>query len=363
MNSSTGSTKNPIKRFLSKGDSMKKIWLVLTVCLLFMIFPQMVGSAEDQPRINYSVEAILPENQQDKTKSYFDLLVEDGEQEELSVAVTNTSDQPIVVEIRPYTASTSPSGGINYNGQDQLFASSLEYSFEELISETQTIHLTGGENQVVTFAMQIPEKGFKGTILGGFYIKEITDKKNTAEVVTKESQATIINEFSFVIGVKLQTELTQVVPNFTLETPHIKEWNDFFSLNGPIVNDAPMIVSNYEMEGEVLNKKTGKVVLKIDQSLFSMAPNSKYINPQKVNPSLFPSGQYLYKVTIKNLEQTWQLEKEFTVTEKERKKVLENTVNSPKETNRLLYYVIALLLSMVIVLGFFVLNRKERSRE
>lgn len=330
---------------------------------MFIILQPKVEAAEDQPKINYSVEAILPDNQQDKTKSYFDLLVEAGGQEELSVALTNTSDHPIAVEVRPYTASTSPGGEINYNGQEQQFSPSLEYSFEELISEAQTISLPERGNQVVTFTIKIPEQGFKGTMLGGFYIKEIGNEKNTSQVVTSDNQATIINEYSFVIGVKLQTDMTPVTPNFTLETPVLKEWNDFFSLNGPLVNDAPLIVSNYEMTGEVLNKKTGKVVLTIEQSTFSMAPNSKYLNPQKVNPSLFPSGQYLYKVSIKNLDQTWQLEKEFTVTEKERQKVLEQTINPPKETNHLLYYVIALLLGLVIVLGVVVIKRKEGSRE
>ncbi|BFH43359.1 DUF916 domain-containing protein [Paenibacillus melissococcoides] len=117
--------------------------------------------------MNYSVKANIPENQINKNLTYFDLKMEPGSKQTISLTVKNGSAERIELMIEPNTAITNQNGVIDYSKHEHEKDSSLKYAFSELISPKQTVSVKGKETKEVPFTIQMPEEPFDGVILGG----------------------------------------------------------------------------------------------------------------------------------------------------------------------------------------------------
>lgn len=70
-----------------------KKWVALTVALTGMVA---FGKPAFANQFNFSVKAILPENQASKA-SYFDILMAPGQEQTLSVELSNSTDKTVTV--------------------------------------------------------------------------------------------------------------------------------------------------------------------------------------------------------------------------------------------------------------------------
>lgn len=91
----------------------KMALFVMSIGLLFMSFSMRV-SAEENPS-NVAISAVIPDNQIDKNKTYFDLLMTPGEEQELEVVLTNSSDEAITMESSVNSAITNDNGVVDYS--------------------------------------------------------------------------------------------------------------------------------------------------------------------------------------------------------------------------------------------------------
>jgi hypothetical protein len=65
--------------------------------------------------VGYDVQAVIPENQVDKTKSFFDLRMQPDQKQTISVRINNTSDQDSEYKVTINQAYTSDQGFIDYS--------------------------------------------------------------------------------------------------------------------------------------------------------------------------------------------------------------------------------------------------------
>ncbi|WP_052008514.1 DUF916 domain-containing protein [Listeria aquatica] len=91
---------------------MKKLFLMLMGILVTLTFLPNTGFAAD---MNYSVRAIIPDNQVDKTKTYFDLRMKPGQKQKLTLHFENNADEKVQIEVSPNTATTNRNGVIDYS--------------------------------------------------------------------------------------------------------------------------------------------------------------------------------------------------------------------------------------------------------
>ena len=71
----------------------------------------MTGEAAET--MAYSVKANIPENQINKTLTYFDLKMEPNQRQDITLTVSNSSDEKATILISPNVAMTNQNGVID----------------------------------------------------------------------------------------------------------------------------------------------------------------------------------------------------------------------------------------------------------
>ncbi|MBC1373633.1 DUF916 and DUF3324 domain-containing protein [Listeria booriae] len=296
--------------------------------LAFFFFISSVSAQENtNSTMPIFVEALIPENQIDKNHTFFDLRVIPGQEQKLQLKIHNDSQKDKEVVISPQVAKTGEGGNIDYSGINAPLDSSLEHSFEDMISEQQVVNIKARDVVIVTFDLNIPSQGFRGIVLGGFYIEEIVKEDKSMETTTNTVQ--IKNRYAYIIGCKLRTDTEDIKPEFKLRKIELTEWNDFPSINAELANVKPEVVSNYVYEGTIINKKTGKRKVVFPEARFSMAPNSIFMRPQKIVLDHFENGTYIYALKIRDGDRIWNVEKEFQISYSQKKSVKERILREP----------------------------------
>ncbi|MGJ8729566.1 WxL protein peptidoglycan domain-containing protein [Listeria aquatica] len=338
---------------------MKKIFYIVVCLIAFcLIYPAQTLAKNTSSDMAYYVEAIIPDNQMDQTKTYFDLLAKPGEWQTLQLRVHNARSEELTLEIKPHTARTGTGGDIDYSGDDKSsLATSLPYSIEELLEGEEQVTLKPNETRTVSFTLKVPKKAFSGVLLGGFYIHE---KNQAKQVDDKKEGVSIKNQYAYVIGCKVRVDEEEEEQQFALKTPKLTKWNDLPAISVGLTNEASRILSQYELQGEIRNH-SGKKIQEIKKRTFSMAPDSVYQLIEKVSLDDFSSGKYSYALTVKGENEVWHLKKNFTISGDQIKQV--QTDEEKHESNFLNVLIIGIAVLLLLAILIFVLLKRRRKNE
>lgn len=335
---------------------------VLKVILLFLAIAVtgtfLVVEAKEEPKIPYSVTPIVNAHQTNSSLGYFDLQVNAGTKETVAISVSNHSEKEITVRITPNTAKTSINGTIDYSGASLKNTKKLVASFEKITSGEQLLTIPPKSIKEASFSIDIPKQAFKGVLLGGFYIKE--EKKSDKEEKGDGTNVAIKNEFSFIIGCQLKITDEPVKKTFYIDDVHIDTYGGYFSVVTEIVNDAPALVSSFSLDGKI-SDMNGKKLYTLRKDSFSMAPNSIFSFPEKVEQSLLKPGSYTMNmvITSQNGKKTWSIDKKFVVTSKERATVLKESIEKLEKTNLLLYVGLGIIVLLLLLLIVVLMKKKK----
>ena len=319
---------------IQKEAEMKKV-IVVFLSVLLLIGARFHNLTAEK-KIPYTVSAVLPENQIDEKKNYFDLLVETGKEQELVLVFQNHADREIEVSIVPQNATTSSTGNINYTGVGCILENSVAYTFTDVCSPKQIIQIGANEKRDIRFLLTVPEEKFIGTLLGGFQIYEtFSDDLGNNEAEKKSGAIEIQNRFEFVIGVMLRETTDEVAPDFKLGKIEPSVWNARFAIAAEIELPAATIVKDFTFSGKIVSKKSEDVIFYIEQNCFSMAPNSIYRFLENIHPDDLPVGAYTMHLDIEGNGQKWILEKDFAISSEQKKHAIEKTLdgNSKKQVD------------------------------
>lgn len=312
----------------------KSLLLGIFAIVLACLIPVNLTKADEQvtPKFTYQVEALLPENQINKDVTYFDLTVKPNTTQEFRLKLSNSGDTAIKLKIKPTTALTTQNGTIDYSGMDLPHTSNAPALFEEILSPEQEIDLPAKSSKEVKFEGKIPEKIFKGVILGGFYVQEVVKEEDSS--ATEQNGVKIKNRFSRIIGAVLRESEEKVSKEFSLGKTKLDTYGGFFSVIPTLENKAPAIVPSYRLEGKIENSK-GESVMSFMKDKFSMAPNSAYKIPQQIKELDFEPGKYKLSMMVysKDSKDSWKLTDDFEVKASEREKVLEQTIGYEKKNH------------------------------
>ena len=92
-----------------------------------LIFPTRIlftisGYAQEGD-VEFSVKALIPDNQIDTKKSYFDLRMKPKQKQEIETILYNSSDEEMNIKISVYNATTNQNGLIVYEDQNAKIVS------------------------------------------------------------------------------------------------------------------------------------------------------------------------------------------------------------------------------------------------
>lgn len=337
---------------------MKKILLIIATLLMGASLYPTIGEAADT--MAYSVKANIPENQINKTSTYFDLKMEPNQKQEISLTVSNSSDNEATILISPNVAITNQNGVIDYSQSKGKLDSSLKESIRSIISPAQEVVLGPKETKEVSFTIQMPEKEFDGLILGGFYISK---KEDANQAKDEEKDVQIKNQYSYVIGLQIRENTNEVKPVMELHDIKPALLNYRTAVTANLQNTQATIMKDLMVDAKIMKKGSTTILHETKKDNLSMAPNSNFDFPIGWDNQSLDAGKYTLQLVAKTGEDEWTFEKDFEITAKDSKKLNDEAIELEKsEANWLVIIgsVVGGLLLLISIIGYFIYRHNKK---
>ncbi|WP_164509428.1 DUF916 and DUF3324 domain-containing protein [Companilactobacillus jidongensis] len=325
----------------------KKIFLpiILAFASLFVFLVTGVTSVKADT-LNYTVGADLPDNQIEKSGSYFDLKVTPGQSQNLTIKINNKDSVSHHYEVSVNRGLTNSNGVIDYSTHGSSVNDNLAYNIESLVTSPQDVEVDANTTKLVTVHLDSPKENFSGIILGGIRVQEITATPKAAK-----KGIHINNEYAYVIGLELRQNSDKIKPKLNLGDINEKQVNYYNYVAANLINPTPSIIDNLSVNATVKNS-SGKEVYKQNKTGLSMAPNSNFDYLIGSPKQTLKAGTYELILDAKAGTSAWHFDRKFTVTTQTVKKLAKTSIvkNASPEPNYLLIaFIIAIVLVMILV--------------
>lgn len=287
----------------------KTLRLLMVLSSLFILaFPvQEVASME----VPFSVEPVIPDNQASGV-SYFDLALQSGQEQDLEVILTNSSDQPIEIVVKAHSGVTNANGVIVYDGSLPTVKSYDSIIFDEMVKiENDRVTVPANGEAKAVIHVKAPEDNFDGLILGGLHFLLEAPEND------ENSGVSIQNQYAYVIGVNIREEGNTTEVEADLEIDKI-EAEEVYGQPGVVVylnNLAPAIISNADVLAEIFPaNQLDTPVAKREASMFSVAPSLAFNLPIELTEGEeLAAGDYMLKISLKSNKYDILVEEAFSI--------------------------------------------------
>lgn len=303
----------------------KKTSLVLLFLWISIFFP-ITGQAEEEAQnpAGYTVESVIPDNQVDKTKTYYYLKLTPEQKQTIQVKVISTQEEPVTIGIKVHDAVSSSVGAIDYaNGKPKLDVS-LKNPVTSLVKvkdDIKEVTVQNFEEKMIELEINPPSEKFSGVKLGSLRFVRTDEEK-------KQNKSGLSPEYARVIALMLTEDESTFNKGADL---HLKKVRLDLSNGRKVIaaniqNDQPKVVQDMTVQGKVFKKGDKKAVAKCEMKNFSAAPNSNFDFEIPLGLERFAAGTYIFTGEAKSDERTWKWRKEFTIGNKQANKINEETV-------------------------------------
>lgn len=300
----------------------------------------------------FSVRPILSENQVNSEVGYFDLNLEPGESQTLSLELRNMSDEEINLSISVHTAFTNVSGVVEYGSDADVPNDTLPFFLADYIEGDGKITLSEGETKQVDLLLTLPEdKPFEGVLAAGIRVEEIKDGEHLSE----ESMA-IENTLSYVMGLVVSNKREQLSPELDLLTVYADQLNFRNVFSAQIQNQSGAFVNQLEVIASIYNEDQTERLYSTEASGMQMAPHSNFAFPIPLNGESFVSGTYVLHLQANSGELEWEWTRSFVVDDQTSKTFNRQDITIPSQTN----YWLLVSIFLVILLILVILIRKRK---
>lgn len=235
--------------------SERRLLIFFLLVFMMLFIPTVAVFADtdeesDNNLVNYTVQAVLPEENQNPDVSYFDLLVEPGEELELSLLIHNTGEELLEIDVLITDASTNRNGLIIYDENEDR-DETLEVPITELVElEEDRVTVPAGESKEVTAHLTVPEEEFDGIKLGGFKFQEAPSEDGDED---EESGAgiQILNEYVYTIGLVIHQNDEEITPELEMTSLESEVENHRTAVRVNLQNPTPTIIRHLSIVAEI----------------------------------------------------------------------------------------------------------------
>lgn len=339
---------------------MKMKWVSLLLVLSILVVGFKISSNQvEAAEMNFSVQAVIPENQIDKSKTYFDLKMVPGQEQEIEITMKNDTSKDVVVEMNHHTATTNDNGIADYSGSVKEPDSSLKYDLNDFIQMDEEMIIPAKGTSTATAHLKMPSESFDGVLLGGFTFIE-TEKADNLEA---QKGTQIVNKYAYTIGIQIQETDAIVEPELVLKKVSPNQINYRNVIQANIQNSKAAIIKDLEIEGKVF-KKGGKLPLyETNRTGLRMAPNSNFNYSISMNNEEFKPGTYVFKGTAKSSVNEWEFEKEFTIEGEAAKNYNNKAVELDRDYSLYIYLGISVLVIALIIVILVLLKKVNQNKK
>lgn len=262
----------------------------------------------------YTISAKLPDNQYDNSVSYFDLLMNPGKKQKLTITIENLVNSNKTFKISPNTAYTA--NGVNeaYDKYNVDKYSNAKYKFKDIFSGQKEVTLKPYESKDVSLELTMPEEKIVGILEGAIYVIDV-DKGETK--LTNEESFGIRNQFSMSLGVVLRESSTvHEKPDLKLRQVRASKHN--FTNSSAIIttleNNKAATIGKLDIKAKVSRKGSSKTLFNSSIKNRSVAPNSKFDYAVPMYNSWVNPGKYHLHLVADNGVSQWSFDREFDIT-------------------------------------------------
>lgn len=339
----------------------KKIMMVITLCLMALIAPlQSFTAQEDISPSSYSdfsVEAEIPDNQINKTVSYFDILA--SSDQTLIVKVSNHGSEDMVIHAELNQATTEYNGEILYSaGKSNLTDTAIDLKSFASILENNIPIAANSSASVVIQLQDIPK--FEGVILGGLRFKATT---RTQEDAASKDQISIQSEIAYVIGLKIQTTEAVLPTLLTFDTIGSQLTNGRPSIVAGILNSEPILMKDVKIDSTLYKSSKQEPLATINLSNRSIAPTSTLPLLYDLGTKKLENGKYFSHIRIEHEDVVWEWDEEFEISNASEINDAALIVKNP--ISKMYYVIIAIIgcILLLFLLLFFLLFKQKRRND
>lgn len=331
----------------------KSILILLSLLVITSPFlsAQKVFADTDNSQVGFSVSPNYNDAQK-KDSSFFDLLVKPNSQQTIGVTVTNTSQSDSEYTIQIVQASTNKNGVIDYTDTKTKPLNTAPFQLDKQSAYDKNIKLSAGESKQVPLVLNIPDKPFKGEVLGGVNV--------TKSIPKNKKRPQLVNEYSYVIGLRLRESSDDIERNLTSEQAKPVVTFGKTGVMVPIKNDQATSMGKLTVES--ILKRDGKEIKKDTYKNREIAPNSIYPYSLSWDRKDYVPGKYQLSIIITDAQShKWSFNKEFRLKAKEVKEVKDAAVHPTQEDHRWIWILIGVFVIIILALLFILFRSKYKN--
>nr|WP_244244720.1 DUF916 and DUF3324 domain-containing protein [Marinilactibacillus kalidii] len=311
--------------------------------------------------LKFHVTPNLPESQLENSNGYFDLNLNPGETETLSVKVQNASSELVKLQVTPHTAFTNVHGVVEY-GKDAIESeTTLTYSLDTLIEPSEVIELAGDEAKTVTLELKMPSETIEGILAGGLRIAEV--KEEQEKETESQEGVSINNEFAYVIGVVVSNSRDYVQGDLDLIDVFADQLNYRNVISATIQNFTPTFVNRLAVEATVQRVGEEEVLYEASEEQMQMAPNSHFNFPISLEGDRFQAGDYVLKLKAISGEDEWSWERNFMIKADEAQTFNREDVTIDTSINWWMIGSISLMVILIAIIIYLVYQKNKSRKE
>lgn len=348
------------KRRNSMNKNVKNGALLFSILCAFLLLLGSFGKVSFAEGMGFSWEVKQPDNQRDKTKTYFDLLVKPGEKENLQMVLKNTTDKDLTVLVETNTAVTNDNGVIDYGVTDPKIDATMKYPFGKMAHTEPEVKLAPKEEKTIEIQVDVPTDPFNGIILGGIHLAQ----KEDGDEESQQSGVQIKNKFAVVVGVRLSENDNPVEADMKLLDVKAGQRNYRNVILANLQNPMPRILSGIKVTADVFAaNNTSQPIYHSQQENLQMAPNSNFNYGITMNNKAFRPGKYVLKMVAQADDKEWKFEKEFEIKADEAKKFNDKAVElaeEPKDYTLYIIIAVVVLILVIILVVFWIIHSKRK---
>ncbi|MDT2598545.1 DUF916 and DUF3324 domain-containing protein [Enterococcus hulanensis] len=338
----------------------------------------MMATPSFASEFNFAVTPKPSENQIDKQKTYFDLLLAPNQEETLTVDLRNDTDKEVVVEAQINSATTNGNGVVEYSKNAIKADKTLKYDIKNYVEAPEEITLKPQSAAEYKVKIHMPNEKFAGVIAGGITFKEKTTDKTSASSDKNDKGLAIKNEYSYVVALLMRQTTDNGAPDLKLQNVSPNQRNARNVIQGNLQNPNATYLNQLATKTTITKKGSTEALYTDEQSDMQMAPNPNFNLSVPLKGDRLKAGKYTMKIEAygqqdpagsyqfqakgsskeENYQYHWSLEKDFEIKAEVAKKLNDSDVTIKKDYTWL-YILIGVLLLIVIIL--FIVWRKKKN--
>ncbi|MTD38626.1 DUF3324 domain-containing protein [Erwinia sp. CPCC 100877] len=305
---------------------------------------------------NFSVDLEIPDNQIDKEKTYLDLLMEAGKEQNIPFTLYNDTSKDVTVETVIHSATTNSNGVIEYGISASKIDESLVYNMADLATTDKEIVIPAQGSITKILKIKAPKQKFSGVVAGGITFQEKAD----AATQSSEKTVGIVNRFSQVKAILIRNTEDEVLPDLVLKKAYADQSNVRNVIAVNIQNPNPAYMFDLNTTINVYKKGKADPYLTLKKEKINVAPNTNFNLNIPLKGKKLEAGDYHIVVDASWKKKTWKLETDFKISADKAKELNDKDIDLQSEPDNNYQTIIIIVLSSIIVLLVILFIIRER---